>query len=111
MLSIIADFPIPDCFMSIVRDSRREITLPICLPVAYQRMYIRLGKTIPTDAAGGRWEDAEIVWDIREETRRAIQEGFQILLKKRATDRKKRRALHGAPGRIRRLLVGEHLLS
>lgn len=53
-----------------------------------QRYYFGFGPRISTTAVAGRQDDADIVWQIREQTAHSIEEQIQHLLEYRKTDSK-----------------------
>ncbi|TPX69087.1 hypothetical protein SpCBS45565_g02749 [Spizellomyces sp. 'palustris'] len=111
MLHILTDVAIPDGFMSkVIRDERKGMNLPICLPVSYEMQYFRFGRPIRCDRLNGNWEDVDRIWGIREKARRAVEEGIEKLMAKRRSDGPKRWVASGLVRRFQKLATGEELV-
>lgn len=90
VFSIWFDLPV-SWFFDLVGPKPRDVTAPVLAPWHFrpQRNYFKFGKPIPTDhlrPKNGESLTKEDVWAVREQTRKAVEEGVQELLERREKD-------------------------
>ncbi|KAI8590986.1 hypothetical protein BDZ88DRAFT_75215 [Geranomyces variabilis] len=105
MLHILGEVQDPGVMKYVFHDSREHISVPLCVPVAFETQYIRFGPPIETAALNGRDDDADAVWEIRERTRLAVAEGLEALQRYRKQDHT-RSITSGALRRLKALFHG-----
>ena len=81
MVDIIADIPL-GCY-------RKQLTFPVVGPLwphRLQKIYIWIGRAIPTKQYNGDWKNDALVREVRNNTKAAIEAGIQMLLEQQNKD-------------------------
>jgi 1-acyl-sn-glycerol-3-phosphate acyltransferase len=81
MLDVLVDIP-ADWF-------RADLSIPLIQPVSpskIQKVYFWFGEPIRTSHLQSQWNDDDVVWEIREQTRVAVESGIQQMLEYQKKD-------------------------